>query len=146
GVGTIGADLHLVNRALAVAANPLDGDADRSEILRQAEIVDLEIDKLTQPMGREFHCWVRPNLSKLFQEPYISVEEQLNVIHAVLQNRDAVRSHAKGEAAHLLGVVVHKTIHTGIDHAAAQNFDPAGLLAGAARFGATLSAASTDET
>ena len=36
-------------------ADAFDGNADRSEILRQAEIVHLGIDELAQPLRREFH-------------------------------------------------------------------------------------------
>src|SRR5882724_10495459 len=86
------------------------------------------------------------NLSKLFQEPNVAVEEQLNVVHSVFQNRDAVCAHAEGKAADLLGIVIHKSVHVGIDHAAAQNFDPSGLLAGTARLCPAFAAASTNET
>ena len=55
GIGTIGANLHLIDGALAIAGDALDGDADRSEIVRQAEVVHLEINKLAQPLWREFH-------------------------------------------------------------------------------------------
>ncbi len=68
-------------------------------------------------------------LSKLLQKPHVPIEEQLNVIHALLQNRDAVHAHAEGEAGDLFRIVTHKAEHIRVHHAAAQQFDPAALLA-----------------
>src|ERR1700722_2345819 len=85
-------------------------------------------------------------LPKLLQEPHIAVEEQLNVVHTVFQNRNAVGTHTEGEAAYFFGIVVHETVHVRVDHTAAQNLDPSCLLTGAARLGAAFSGAAADET
>ena len=50
--------------------------------------------------------------------------------------RDSVYAHAEGEAGNLLRVVTvvfHELENVGINHAAAEDFDPSGLLAGTAR-------------
>src|ERR1700740_594994 len=73
------------------------------------------------------------SLPKLLQKPHVPLEEELNVIHAVLQKRDAVGANAEGEARYLLrvvAIVLHEFEYVGIDHAAAQDFDPAGSFAG----------------
>src|SRR6516225_10281236 len=88
------------------------------------------------------------DLPKLLQEPHVPLEEQLNVVYTVLQNRDAVGSHAEGEAGdypRVVAVVLDELEDVGVDHAAAQDLDPAGGLAGAAGFGAALSASAADE-
>src|SRR5947207_6641742 len=86
------------------------------------------------------------DLSKLFQEPHVPIKEQLNIIHSVLQDCDAVCAHPEGEAADFPGVVINKSVHVRIDHAAAQNLNPSCLFAGTARLRVALSAAATDET
>ena len=58
-------------------------------------------------------------LSKLLQKPYIALKKQLNIIHTVFQNRNPLHAHAKGESRNLTGIVIHKAVHIGIDHAAA---------------------------
>src|SRR5579864_789864 len=91
-------------------------------------------------------------LPKLLQKSHIPLKEQLQVIEPILQHRYAVHAHAEGEAGYFLGGggVIHNEIeHVGIDHAAAENFDPSSLLARAARLffrsGATLPASAADE-
>src|SRR5215467_1074606 len=87
-------------------------------------------------------------LSKLLQKAHISLEDQLNVIHAVLQQGEAVDAHAKGESGDSFGVVaavLHKFENIRIHHAATQNFDPSGLLARTAGVGTPLAAAPADE-
>src|ERR1017187_1387628 len=71
-------------------------------------------------------------LAKLLQEPYIPLEEQLNIIHAVLQNRDSFHAHAEGESGNFGCFVTDEAIHIRIDHAAAQQFNPSAGLAVAA--------------
>src|SRR5690242_7036493 len=76
-------------------------------------------------------------LDKLLQEPYIPLEQQLNVVNAVAQHGHPVGAHAEGEAADLgrvVTVLAHELEHVGVHHAAAQQLDPAALLAGAAAF------------
>src|SRR5215467_101281 len=87
-------------------------------------------------------------LCKLLQKPYIALEEQLDVVYAVLQNCDPIHTHSKGEACDLFGIIVvvfHELEDIGIHHATAENFDPAGLLAGTTGFEITLTAAATDK-
>src|SRR5258708_18858919 len=71
-------------------------------------------------------------LYKLLQEPYIAVEEQLNIIHAVLQNRNAFHTHAKRKARNLRGIVVDESVDIRVNHAAAEQLDPAAGFAIAA--------------
>src|SRR6476646_99605 len=71
-------------------------------------------------------------LSKLFQKPLIALKEQLNIVDPILQDRDAVRANAEGHARdrpRVVAVVLHELEDVGIDHAAAQNLDPARGLA-----------------
>src|SRR5579863_4683361 len=86
-------------------------------------------------MAKSFSC-------KLLQEPYISVEEQLNIVHAIFQNCDAFNAHAEGEAADFFRIVIHEPINIGIDHAATQQLNPATCLAVAASTAVAISAAS----
>jgi hypothetical protein len=75
-------------------------------------------------------------LSPLPQESYVSLEKQLQVIHTILQQRDAISAHAKGKARNFLRVItiiLHEFEHVGIDHAAAENLNPSRLLARTAR-------------
>lgn len=71
-------------------------------------------------------------LSPLPQEPHIPLEKQLQIVHTILQQRDAIRAHAKGKAGDFLRVitvVLHEFEHVWIDHAAAENLNPSRLLA-----------------
>src|SRR5207302_1673722 len=75
-------------------------------------------------------------LQKLLQKSHIALKEQLQIIKPVFQHSDAVHAHAEGEAGNLYGIVavmLHELEHVGINHAAAENFDPSGLLARTAR-------------
>src|SRR5258707_14620772 len=64
------------------------------------------------------------------------MEKILNVVDAVTQHGQAVNAHAEGKAADFFGVVVDEAIDGRIDHAGAEEFDPARALA----FGANASA------
>ena len=68
-------------------------------------------------------------LSKLLQEPQISVIEELDIIDSVTKHGDSFHSHAESKAADLLGFVVNKSIDRWIDHAATKQFDPSTLFA-----------------
>src|SRR5579864_3983479 len=90
--------------------------------------------------------------SKLLQKSHIPLKEQLQIVHAINQHGDSVHAHSESEPGNFLGVVavmLHELEHVGIDHAAAENFDPSSLLARAARLffrsGATLPASAADE-
>src|ERR1035438_8088745 len=74
----------------------------------------------------------RKKLLKLFQKSYIALKEQLNVIYSVFQNCDAFYAHAEGEAGNFCRVVIYKAEDVGVDHAAAEEFDPSAGLAVAA--------------
>src|SRR5258707_5109081 len=69
---------------------------------------------------------------ELSQEAHIVLEKDLDVVDAVLEHGQAIHAHAEGEAANFLRVVVHEAINGGIDHARAEEFDPAGAFALAA--------------
>src|SRR5216684_2152792 len=89
--------------------------------------------------------WVRyaSCLRKLSQEPHIALIEQLNIVDPVLQHRDPLHAHAKGEAADLLCIVavaLDEFKDVRIDHAAAQQLDPSAHLAQTASLAAAFEA------
>src|ERR1700677_1793390 len=86
------------------------------------------------------------SLNKLSQESHIARIELSNFADAVLHHCDALEPHAEGEAGDLLGVVCglpdgsegeDRRVH----HAAAEQLDPAGVLAFAAALAAAEDAA-----
>ena len=92
---------------------------------------------------------------ELFEEAGIAVVEEADVGDAVFHHGDAVDAHAEGEAADAAGVVdgvaaegeavlVDGVEDVGIDHAAAQEFDPAGVFALAAALATAEGAADLD--
>src|SRR5690242_1691620 len=66
---------------------------------------------------------------ELLQEAHVVLEKDLEVIDAVLQHGEAVDAHAEGEAADLLRVVIDKAVDGRIDHAGAEELDPARAFA-----------------
>ena len=91
----------------------------------------------------------RFRLCELFEEAHVARVEVADVGDAVLDHGDALDSHAKGEAGDLFGVVgVVSGVRScgaslgdggedgGVDHAAAEELDPAGVFALAAAFAA----------
>src|SRR5437879_11338981 len=91
-------------------------------------------------------------LPKLLQKSDISLKEQLQIIQSVLQHCDAVHAHAESESGDFLrivAVVLHELENIRIDHSAAKNLNPPGLLARTARdvvtIIAALSATAADE-
>src|SRR5271166_7051209 len=68
-------------------------------------------------------------LCKLFQKPYIPRKEQLNIVHAILQNRDPLHAHAERKSRNLCRVIIHKPIHIRIDHSTTEQFNPSAGLA-----------------
>src|ERR1700730_3642031 len=73
-------------------------------------------------------------LLELFQKSHIAGVELADFADTVLHHGDAFYAHAKGEAADFFCVVGGllpggEGEHSGVDHAAAQKLDPAGLLA-----------------
>jgi len=86
---------------------------------------------------------------KLAQEPHIAGIELADFADAVLHHGDALDAHSEGEAADLLRIVGGLLLcgegeDSGIDHAAAEELDPAGVLAFAAPLATTENAADLD--
>jgi len=69
---------------------------------------------------------------ELAKEAHIVLKKDLDVVDAVLEHGQAIHAHAEGEPADFLCIVVHEAIDGGIDHASAEEFDPAGAFALAA--------------
>jgi hypothetical protein len=62
-------------------------------------------------------CWMRDSRSlKLLEEPKIVFVEEPDVIDPVLQHRQALGAHPKGEARVLFRIVPDEAIQGGIDH------------------------------
>ena len=66
---------------------------------------------------------------ELLEELQIILEHQTNVVDAVLQHGDTLDADAEGEAGVLIRIDVAVFQHLAVDNAAAQNLDPAGVLA-----------------
>src|SRR5690606_12860628 len=88
-----------------------------------------DVDVLFQPVVGYSH---RVNTSKLTQEAEIVVEKQPNVVDAVAEHRDALDAHAEREARPPLRIVADVEQHLRMDHAGAQNLQPAFVAADAA--------------
>ena len=54
-VGTVGPNLHLEDRIDALTGNPLDGNANRSQIFNKSTIVNRYVNELAYPLDRKFH-------------------------------------------------------------------------------------------
>src|SRR5881396_3014816 len=70
--------------------------------------------------------------SKLLQKPHIVLEEQLEIVDVVLQNRVTVDASAESKSGVFLFVIVHEAVQVRMHHAGAHHFDPACLFAHAA--------------
>ena len=93
---------------------------------------------------------------ELFQKAHVSAVEVAYVGDAVLDHGDALDTHAEGEAGDLFGVVGvvvgvgfaalfgYSGEDGGVDHAAAEELDPAGVLALAAALAAAEDAGDLD--
>src|SRR5207253_10666157 len=66
---------------------------------------------------------------ELLQEAQVVLEEQSQIVDAVLQHRDALDTHAERPAGDLLGIVADVAQHLRMHHARAQDLEPAPLLA-----------------
>ena len=66
---------------------------------------------------------------KFSQESHVVLAEHAQVFNHVLEVGDALNAHAKGVACVYLAVDAAKLKHVGVDHAAAQNLYPTGVLA-----------------
>src|SRR5258707_7554107 len=83
-------------------------------------------------------------LCELFEESDIALEEHLNVVDAVLHHRQSLDAHSERESCNLgwvVAVIFDQPEDVGIDHAAAHEFHPAAVVAGAAAFAAADDAA-----
>jgi hypothetical protein len=111
-IRAVGRDLHLEDSVFAVAGNTLDRNARERKFVGQTRIVNREVNELAQPLRRDFHermveltshpCNQRltagDGLPKLLKKPYIALKEQLDIIHAILHNRNPLDAHAKSES------------------------------------------------
>lgn len=66
---------------------------------------------------------------ELLEELQVVLEHQADVVDAVFQHGDTLDADAKGKAGVLIRVDVAVLQNLAVDDAAAQNFDPAGVLA-----------------
>src|SRR5580692_3208874 len=96
----------------------------------------------------------RPNLtaasalSKLLQEPHIPLKKILQIIHAILQQRQPVDAHAECKSRNLLrivAIVLHELEDIRIHHAASEHLDEPRLLTRPTRIRSALPASATDE-
>src|SRR5881296_2943263 len=69
---------------------------------------------------------------ELRQEPQIVLEEQADVVDAMLEHGDAVDPEAEREPGEALRVVSHLLENGGVDHARSTHLDVPGSLAAAA--------------
>src|SRR3954471_13556896 len=69
------------------------------------------------------------SVRKLLEEPQVVFVKQPDVLDLIPQDRDPLDADAPGEAGVFLGVVADRFEHRGVDHAAAEDFNPAALLA-----------------
>src|SRR5687768_17313717 len=66
---------------------------------------------------------------ELSQEPQVVPVEEPEVVDAVAEHGDALRPHAEGEAAVLVGVYAAVHEHLRVDHPRAHDLQPACVLA-----------------
>src|SRR5690349_5409237 len=81
---------------------------------------------------------------ELAEEANVVLKKNLDVVDLVFEHGEAIDAHAEGEAADFFGVVVDEAVDGGIDHAGAEEFDPArafALGASAATCGCAAAAA-----
>ena len=88
--------------------------------------------------------WPVAGLADALEEADVVGEEVADVVDAVFEHGDALGAHAEGETAEDGGVVAAVLEDDGMDHAGAEDFEPAGVLADAATFGLTEDAAGVD--
>src|SRR5579864_1385657 len=85
-----------------------------------------------------------PERAKLRQEAQIVLEEEPQVVHSVAQHREPIDAGAEGITGVALGVDATRFEHVWVDHAAAGDLEPAGVLAGAASLAGTEEALHVD--
>lgn len=74
---------------------------------------------------------------ELLKEAYVIFREHAQVFDLIFQVGDSFNTHAEGEAGVDFGVYAAGFKHIWIDHAAAENLDPAGVFAERATLSAT---------
>lgn len=79
-------------------------------------------------------CWLAVSLTnrtflELLQKAQIVVPELANIGDAVFEHGDPFWPHAEGETGVNFGIVAAVAQDVGMDHAAAENFQPAGVFA-----------------
>ena len=72
--------------------------------------------------------------AELPQEPDVVFEEQADVFYSIFEQGDAFDAHAEGEAGVFLAVDADIFEDVGVHHAAAEDLQPAGMLAQVAAF------------
>ena len=63
-------------------------------------------------------------MPKLVQETRVVLEEELDVVDAVLEHGEAVEAHAEGEAGDFAGVVADVVEDRRVNHASAAKLNP----------------------
>jgi hypothetical protein len=138
GIDSIGGDVHLEERTLARTKieDAFDGNAAQGQRLGKLAVGQGEAGHVgTNPLRKNIHkvC----DLPELLQKSHIPGVELADVSDTVLHHGNPLHAHAEGEAADFFRVIAglvpsRESEDRGIDHAAAQQLDPAGLLALAA--------------
>ena len=59
------------------------------------------------------------------QKPEIILKEQPDIVDAIFQHGDTLHAHAKGKAGNFLRIIADELKNRRIDHAGAENFEPA---------------------
>src|ERR1017187_4230623 len=73
---------------------------------------------------------------KLTQEPHVVLEIKLQIVDVVFELRQALDAQAEGKTREPFRVVVHEAIDGRVDHARAEELNPARLLADVASLAA----------
>jgi len=67
--------------------------------------------------------------TELSQKPEIILKKQPDIVDTVFQHGDALHAHAEGEAGNFFRIVADEFENRRIDHAGAEDFQPAGPFA-----------------
>ena len=119
-IGPVGCEVKIedhIRRALALV-HPLedpDFEADHGEGLGQGLGLEVHLHVAAQPGEADLHRAT----SELGQKAGVILEEEADVVDAVLQHGYPLHPHAEGEPDHALGVVADGGEDVGVDHAAA---------------------------
>ena len=81
---------------------------------------------------------------ELFEEPHVVLVEEADVLDAILEHRHPLDAHSEGEAGDAVGIVSDGFEDRRMHHAAAENFEPPGLLADGAPDAGALVATDVD--